>query len=187
MIQGVNLIPAPHRLHHQRKRRIRGWVFGGSIYFCLLAAVWSFARVSWGGGAALAGQLSQTERRIERTEQSIESLRPRWQRVRATLAASRGISEQPDWSLLLSLLAGQLADDAALTRCQLEPAEDGGYRLHLAGLAGSMEAVSDYLLELERLGLFDRVQLLDTSRRPSSGRPLLSFRIECLLRGGEGS
>jgi hypothetical protein len=114
---------------------------------------------------------------------------------------------EPDWSLLMGLIAEALGDDAVLDRFHLLPAEAapasrGGaspraaptdetrtnrsYVLLLGGVSRSQEGVSDFVIRLEDLGLFDRVKLLESRRGAPSGDELVGFDLRCDLGTGEG-
>jgi hypothetical protein len=58
----------------------------------------------------------------------------------------------------------------------------GILRLELSGLGRSQTAVTDFVLHLEQLGLFDRARLMETRREPFLDSQAVAFRIECLLR-----
>ena len=53
--------------------------------------------------------------------------------------------------------------------------------LGLSGLGLSQAAVSQFVLKLERTGLFARVALIDTSRAALDRTDAIAFRIECSL------
>jgi hypothetical protein len=127
----------------------------------------------------------------------------------ATLRASRSISEQPDWSALMALLAAKAGDEIVLKTCLVRPrdldhavasprsqgqgAVDGATGatqpppaepsmvLGLSGLGLSQAAVSQFILRLEGTRLFAKVTLIDTSRASFERMDVVGFRIECSL------
>jgi hypothetical protein len=56
-----------------------------------------------------------------------------------------------------------------------------GFVLNVSGLARSQFGVTQFVLRLERVGLFSKVALLDTSREPFHDADATSFRIECVI------
>ena len=59
--------------------------------------------------------------------------------------------------------------------------------LRLAGVGRSQAAVSQFVLRLEQLGLFDRVTLLDTRREPFGADSAVGFRAVCIMHVREGA
>jgi hypothetical protein len=51
----------------------------------------------------------------------------------------------------------------------------------------SQAAVSQFVLRLEQLGLFDRVTLLDTRREPFGADSAVGFRAVCIMHVREGA
>ena len=187
-VQAVNLLSPARLAARHRRRRIRSWVVGVGMYAALLVAIWMGARVLTGGaGQTLASQIDRTERRITQSKQRMAALQPKLAEARTTLAASRAVGEQPDWSLLLGLLSKLLDERTVLTNCRLEPLDDaprtaeGPYRLHISGMGRTQVAVSAYMLRLEESGLFDKVTLVDTQTEPFRQGEAVGFRIECRL------
>jgi len=118
------------------------------------------------------------------------------------------VGEQPDWGMLLSLLASKLGDDAALSLCSLEPvqplavgvkgpanpgadrAKETGrpqqLKLVLKGNARTQEAASTFVLALEKTGAFDRVNLVET-QRDQKGEVGVAFEVVCEMSdSGDG-
>jgi hypothetical protein len=67
------------------------------------------------------------------------------------------------------------------------PAGESSFQLNLNGLARSPTAVSQFVLRLERAGLFGRVTLRDTGREPFLGGEAVSFRLECSFDDSPGA
>ncbi len=61
------------------------------------------------------------------------------------------------------------------------PGQPGGFVLSASGLAHSQLAVTQFVLRLEKVGLFSKVTLLDTSREPFRDIEATSFRVECVI------
>jgi hypothetical protein len=66
--------------------------------------------------------LRRTEEDIQQSRQAIETCHGELATTRKALQVSRDMQAQPDWSLLLAVLAQQLDDQLVLSACQLAPA-----------------------------------------------------------------
>ncbi len=216
MRRGVNLIPGHRREALRRRRRGRWWAVICLAYAVTLGGAWATLRVA-GGGAdrAIAADLAETRNRVEDLELAIERLGPQLAEARASLAASRTIGGQPNWSVLLNLLAVLLGDDAVLSACELKPIEEPRpprrvveaasdqtaepplqpsetraperYTLRLEGVGRTQAAVADFVLRIERTELFDRVKLVETKKVPFGAEQAVAFEIECRLGQREES
>jgi hypothetical protein len=64
-------------------------------------------------------------------------------------------------------------------------------RVSFSGLARAQDAVSQLVLGVEQLGLFEQVQLLESRRTKFFDQDALAFRIECeisdVARSGGGA
>jgi hypothetical protein len=79
-----------------------------------------------------------------------------------------------------------VGDDAVLRDIQLKPdsAQPRRFTVELRGLATTQPAVSQFVLRLQQIGLFDDVKLLRTGREPVFNTSAVSFEITCVI--GEG-
>jgi hypothetical protein len=115
------------------------------------------------------------------------------------------VGDQPDWGLLLPVVAHHLRGEALLSSCTLTPATDQPappagkpgkadspkprdpgarperFTLALSGLAQSQDAVSGFVAGLEATGVFDRVALAESRRAALGGQEAIAFRVECQL------
>jgi Tfp pilus assembly protein PilN len=122
MTPGVNLIPLHRRRAKARRARSRAWFAIGGAYAVVLFIA----------GAALMltsadvpmKDLRKAASDIERSNQQLTAIRTVLAEAQQTLASARAVSDQPDWSILLVLLAKSQGDDGVLNRCELSPARD---------------------------------------------------------------
>jgi len=162
-------------------------------------------RIWSGGQSALAHEISKTGLQVMKSNRAIMALAPELADAQRKLESSRAIGKQPDWSVLLALLAESLGQEVVLDRCELaaagapigggplrtpsggdkpaRPEGDGRFVFRLSGFGRSQMAVSQFALRLERIGLFDQVRLIKTDRRPFLSGKAVAFRLECLLEG----
>jgi len=187
MTRGVNLVPTARLEARQRRLAIRHAAIGCGAYALALCLGWAALHLAWGGaGGVLDEQIRRHERQIQEARAAAAELEPRLAEARTTLAASRSVSGQPDWSIVLDLLANQLGPDVALSSVVLLPREEGrpgvtGYELRLAGLGRSIPSVSGFVMRLEQTGLFDRLMIRDTEKRTVRDGSAVAFRAEATL------
>jgi len=198
-MQPLNLIPA-RRLEGQRRRRLhRRWsvVCAGYTVVVAAAAATTLA-VDSRSGSGVQSRLNAAGADLDRASADVSRVRLELDQTNSVLRSSRAIAEQPDWSSLLALIAAKAGDSVTLKGCSVRPRQatsaapaakpgkpapppDPTLLVNILGLASSQTAVSQFAIRLESTRLFGRVTLLDTSREPFAGTPLVSFRIECTL------
>ena len=198
----VNLIPTGYREAQQRRRRTRAWftIFGG--YAIILAVAYVGAASALGDGGSTLADLARTTQQVEELSRCANMLKIQLRDAQLKLGVARTVGDQPDWSLLLAIL-GKLSDDQIVLRsCRLEilaesrillpagpkpasqPAAPNGptkFTLTLTGLGKAQADVTNFVLRLEKLGLFDRVDLLQSLREPVANGEATAFKIECAL------
>ena len=207
MNRSINLIPAPRRRAKACRARLRNWLTACIGYGGLLAVIALVCQASWRSRpAALADEITRTEERIRTSERTIADLKKELAANQWKLDSCLAVGKQPDWSILLAVLADCLGDEIVLKTCQLTPAGDsptkrpsasakdpaaprargdGGFVFLLSGLGRSQTAVSQFVLRLESAGLFDRVTLIKTNRETFVKGKAVAFQLECLLTGKE--
>lgn len=197
----VNLIPTRYR--HQRILRARqnGWLRILVIYSMLLTAGYGGWRMIWGNdGQDLTRQLAIAHGDLEVLNRSITRLRAVFSETQGMLRANQAVMGQPDWSLLLALVARLRGEEVILNRCALDAvqaspqtASAGGVEvpstplLQLQGYGKTQTAVSQFSLRLEQTGLFEAVTLLKTNRESLLSGEAIAFRMECRLKIGISS
>ncbi len=205
----VNLIPPQRRRAKAHRRRLFAWIaVDGSIAGALLAAAMVIYLLQ--NSARLPdAELDRVRQQIDQSQKQLVSVRIALAQSQQTADASAAVSNQPDWSALLAVLARSLGDDVVLDRCELMPIAPpeplnlpvaktvalntkasppsppvaDRVALHIGGLARSQDAAAQFILRLQRLGLFERVQLLQTSGQETLSRQAVHFELDCPLRG----
>ena len=188
-MQNVNLIPAPRRQARRRRVLIRRCAIGCAGYALLLAGVGAGALSAWGGGDPVASeQLGRLDQEIQRNEHLLADARGELSARESELAAESQIADQPNWSVLFSLLASKAQDQIILRSLQLKPAPDSGENspparliVSAGGVSRSPLAAQQYVLRLEKTGLFNRVTLVETHRESFLTSDAAAFQIECVL------
>ncbi len=194
----INLIPESRQLARRRRVRCRVWVVSAVGYTALVvAACIVFRGLSTNKDTTTLGEeLAGIDAELAQIEQEQSQLKPELADQRLILASGRSITDQPDWSLLLSYLADEvLGDSVTLSGCTLAPvagsdetdsSEQVSVILTLNGHAKTTPAVSQFVLRLEELGLFDRVSLARTNREPFLDGQAIAFEAQCLMSSAGG-
>ena len=189
----VNLIPRSRRLARQKRTRYRVWSVGWTAYSFVLIVVCMTVYGVRPSADLLAAteELTALENELAELESDRRSLLPELAEQQLILSSSRSISDQPDWSMLLSYLANDLLnEEIVLSACTFEPVEgakqdgelgDRPLELKLIGYAKSTPAASQFVLRLERSLLFDKVMLSRTQLEPFMNGQAIAFEIVCVV------
>lgn len=200
----INLIPGYRRAQQQFRHKMRWWLRVGGGYGVTLMVVLGSAYAVWAGdGDVLAKKLTDTEARIERTQDSIFKLRKQLALCHTQLQTNEILRNQPDWSRLLLVIGEAVGEEVALNTCMLSTLDDKQgqimeatgvkagdvsnevilqerqYKLKISGYSRTQTAVSLFVLRLERLELFSSVRLEKSRRQEFLGEPAVAFAIEC--------
>ncbi|MHC5022371.1 MAG: PilN domain-containing protein [Planctomycetota bacterium] len=199
-----DFIPLSRRQVRRRTRRVRTWTNVCLAYVGLaIASCAVLILIGWrADGRAVDDELERTIHRIRETDDIVTDMRRQVAEVEQTLAAAKRIGGQPDWSVLLAVLAEETDDAVVLRRCAVAPA--GGERdragatgtapvqftVNVSGFGRSQQAVSRYVLRLEEVGLFQSVTLTGSKREPFLRGYAVAFDVHCTLddpgNGDEG-
>lgn len=196
----INLIPKQRRLTRQRRARTKLW-FGvvlGYAATALMVGLVFGAMATPRDLTSLGEELTSLDSELAGLQQQQENLRPKLSEQQLILAAGRSITDQPDWSLLLNYLADEvLGDHIVLTGCSLaldqsaveaEDYNDTPLALTVSGFAKTTPDVSQFVLRLEQMSLFDKVTLINTQREPFLSDQAIAFEARCVLEpGGKGA
>ena len=201
----VNLVPDARLAKKRRRVRLRVWTALCLAYALVLVAMSAGGYVIWSGGdVALANELEAVGEQAKDYQFSIDTLQQELAEAEAALQASRAMGNQPDWSTLLVLLAQKLGDEIVLDGCKLSPLaeqEDPSgaktaspklsakdiplgqrrYCLKLSGFGRTQTAVSQFVLRLEQIPLFEEVKLVKSNRQDFLSSEAVGFEIECSI------
>jgi hypothetical protein len=202
-------MPAPRRQAKACLARMRHWFAVGGAYVGMLVFICITCHITWGVDEdPLAAEINHVTDRIGTLGRSIAGLQEQSTASRRKLDASRGVGQQPDWSVMLKLVADGLGNEVVLKSCELneiaiaqesvssrsaEPkisltsiSEDDkqiAFVLNIAGFGRSQTAVSQFVLRMERSGMFDNVRLESTMRKPFLNAKAVAFNLKCRLEG----
>lgn len=193
----INLIP-PERARIRRYRRhLRSWALGAGGYALLLVIVLVVSRAA---GAREDGSVRTALAAIEADRSGVDAIVARLEetlrRKTELLRANLEIAHQPDWGILLAVLADTAHDRVVLRRCRLAPARsegpssadgpdatdaEGRFLVQLEGMGRTQDDVSEFVLRLEGISLFRDVTVQDTRREPFFDDDVVAFRLDLAL------
>lgn len=194
MIQ-PNLLPASVKDRMIQRRRLVVWIKGTGALAVLGVVVCVVAGVYLGDlDAPVRKELQSVQSVINQLEASEASAIARIATVTHELGVAEDIAGQPNWSVLLGVLAAGLNEGAYLERIQtglvLEPdvqiappskAASGPYRVTITGISLLQGDATRYALYLEQCRLFDSVRLVATRPRPDVDSQAVGFEIACVI------
>jgi Tfp pilus assembly protein PilN len=193
---GINLLPVGFITRRRTRSRIRLW-----SRVCTLAALVAVALLVWVAGVLSprgkdrVAQLEESRAALKRAQEEATQGRRQVVEAEAALRANMAVSDLPDWGLLLAVVPAKAGPGVTLTACTLTPRSDGGavrpgrverYQLTIEGVAREARLATDLALELEGLGVFENVKLLETARAVHQGRDVASFKMLCVVQDSAG-
>ncbi|MBE3095678.1 MAG: hypothetical protein IMZ44_00950 [Planctomycetes bacterium] len=204
-MKSINFIPSYRIVAQQRRNRVRWWITAIAVSLVLeLGGIVCGYGIWRGGRMVLAGELTKTATTIASADRAIRMLQSELAAQEATLKASQDVQSQPDWSVLLALLARSLGDGAVLRRCELKPVQPAAvasqasaaspapagpvgdataFSLKIGGCGRTVADVLKFAEGLERAGLFDQIRLVKTDTQPLLAGTAVGFEMECALTG----
>jgi Tfp pilus assembly protein PilN len=205
-MKSINLIPAQRRQAKASRGRIVKWGVGLGFYcIVILVGCLAYRHYATGDNWGIEGQVSKADNHLKSVKGAMATLGAGAAKSRQEFGTVEALAQQPDWSLMFDLMSRSLGENVVLQSCRLEPLGllDKGpkgadkadkktdnspkpARVDLAGVAKGQSDMSDYVLRLEKLGIFDKVRLIQTTPQTFMGGKAASFRLECILAGGEG-
>ncbi len=202
MMPSGNLIPAARLLKRQRRRLVRRWGLVVVSYALAMGVAIPVASYALAPSEALGKELEVVQRKAQASEARLVVTREALAEARATLNATRLVENQADWSILLAVLSEALGEDTVLKRCHLvdetvtspkvpmrkasgassdAPEEEVAYVVELNGYGMSQSAVSQFVLRLERSGVFSQVTLQESRREAFLRDQAIAFRLRCVM------
>lgn len=201
----VNLIPPTRIARKRRNAKIRLWTAICGTYLIVLTALALSAHAFWKDTDDSAiEELAFTNERIEGYNTKISELNKNLTSIKAELEAGRVISCQPNWTKLFVLVGDELKEDVVLKNCQLIATKgnngnvanssqnvkasspdtflaDRRFKLELSGFGRSQTSVSQFVLRLEQMEMFDSVELVNSRRQNFMNNEAVTFNIECRI------
>ncbi len=188
MGSGVNLIPYGVRQARRERKHARRGLRVTAVYLTLLlggtVAYTSLTSRSQADARAAADRLATVSERAAMLDQ--QALRTGVQLVETTrrVEGSRVLSERPDWSTLLRLVAQLAGPEVILGGLSVQTTGHritAGASVEVRGIATDPAQASAFVLRLEDSGLFDAVTLASSGREPYAQLTATSFVLRCAL------
>lgn len=123
-MNSVNLIPAPRLAAQKRRVHLRRCAAGCCAWAVASALAAGAAHAMWrqAEDPQFEERLAAVSDDIERTGRAIATAKAQLAAAQSTLRANEAIASQPDWSILLAVLARGIGDDVVLRSCHVHPA-----------------------------------------------------------------
>jgi hypothetical protein len=180
----VNLIPTPRRERVRRAAHLRRWGFvAGALTAVVLVGVFVAHVARWSDHRDVLERRDRLATLVQSAEQDLAGLQGELAGAMARQRASEAVGRRADWSVLLALLAETKGEDIALRRCRLAPGQETVQRggLQIEGYGLTQQAVSQFVIRLEQVGLFRTVKLTETRREPLGTGHAVAFRVESVF------
>jgi hypothetical protein len=187
----VNLVPAFLRQRRRLRLRRQAWtgvVVAYTTALIVLYGTWRLAVVT--SPVNLASDVTRIEAEINEKTADVQHLRGQLAEDRSAIRVSSSMASQPDWGILLALLAKTRSADIVLKRCDLSaPGEllsadakvaPAASVLRIAGIGTNQAAVTHFALRLEQTGLFESIEPVSNRETFDHGE-VVGFRFECRL------
>lgn len=180
-----NLLPPHRQAAKHRHSATRRWVLINTVYAVLLAMA----------GGAYAYSMSPTETPIAaaadvgKLNARLVSIRQQTVTLNTNLHSILEVTERPDWSVMLRIIAQSLGDDLVLNVVDTSPANAATAaaepkKVVLTGVGRSQAAVTQFVLRIESLRLFGHVRLAQTAAQSLRGTEGVGFQLICTLPEG---
>lgn len=190
-----NLLPASIKDQMIQRRRLLIWIRSAGALAVLGVIACVVAGVYLGDlDTPVREELRSVQSVINQLEASEASALARIATVTHELGVAEDIAGQPNWSVLLGVLAAGLNEGAYLERIetalvlapdvQIAPpskAASGPYRVRITGISLLQGDATRYALYLEQCRLFDSVRLVATRPRPDVDAQAVGFEIACVI------
>lgn len=200
----VNLLPRHRRAKLRTQRHLRLWAGSLGVYTAILSAAVAGAAIFAPPHATSIEQaLVRTDRLIAQREAELDRRQSAARAIATDLRLVEAVGKQPDWSILLRLVAAELGEETALSAWSVEPIagtasatqssgttgtpragsvpqvlqEPAGYSMRVVGMAPSHAVVTDAVLRLEDTGLFRSVRLESARQDVRGSTRFASFTI----------
>jgi len=189
-----NLLPAPIKERVQVRHRLTVWIQSNIVLAILGVVACVVAGVLLRDmDEPVREELQQVKSVINRLEASEAAAFRQIETVTHELGVAEDIAGQPDWSILLGVLAAGLTDGAYLETLTTSIIEHdsgldvpppgntamGPYRVTVTGVSLLQGDATRYALFLEQCRLFDSVRLVATQPRPDVNERAVGFEILC--------
>lgn len=182
-LASVNLLPAERRLRRTLGVAWRRWAT--AVALLSLVSIGPAAATAW----TMTDPANELRSRSERAARSLRDLEADGPRLRARLADLQRqdsvlglMDDRADWRPVLAAVA-EAGRRARFERIDCELDRSGPtITIRMIGMVESMGATRDLVLSFERLGVFDSVTLVGSSKVGLVNRDVVRFEIRAIAR-----
>lgn len=188
MIVKPNLLPVPIIHARSRRKRMLRWSTALTCEAAVLTAVCLYANASSESEVSIPKEaISATVSQIDLLNGELDEARASLETIRQRIAIANTVTQRPEWSVVVALVAEHGAGLVTVESMQL--AAGGGresgevvYRLVFVGIAESQTDLTSFVQRLKGVGLFDKVQVSETRQaRSAESSTRVRFTVESTL------
>jgi len=171
-------------------------MIGTASYCAIILLLIAGSRIlSIDPGIAIAQKIKNAKEKISDENSQLKKIERHVLISEKSLVANQQLQNQPNWSILLKLVSIQMSDDIILIRCNLSPyfnnhkkttqkqREPKRYYFIIEGQAKNQGEINDFILKIEKIKIFDRVDLVGSKKSNFSGIKSIHFILKCHLDG----
>jgi hypothetical protein len=187
-----NLLPRSLLAQRVRRRRVRQWLAVAALESALLTVACLVLRIETSDAVSgMDSTIRSTGDQINLMSDAIAGSRVELADLERRMAITSEVDRQPDWAIVLAMVAKKGADVVRLESCQLLPgvAQPGGdieYRFTILARCPTRSDLTRFVQDLEAMGVFSRIKVVETRTvtDPVAG-PAVRFTLESsFLEGG---
>ena len=187
----INMVPLRRKIARLRRRCMKNWAAAIASTLLLVGLPGAYI----GGNAAfsdpaIGSQIEQVKSQLTANQLVIPRLQAELEQLRAEQEVLNLVKNRVHWQDVFSLLVGATHEDIRFTGLA---AVGGGVEgadpiaIRIDGMASSQSAARSFVVELEKLGLFDTVELEHTNRRVIREQEVIEFQIFTRVNGAKSS
>ncbi len=186
--------PKPKRIERARHKCTRIAIFAVATYSAIASTTGSAVRMTWGSGNHnLEGELSDISQLVINQSNLLGEYEMRLAKAKLKLSIFRSVSDHPDWSILMAMVGSQITDENQISLFKLEKRitaetsqaknsrSNESYQVSIQGKSGSLKGISQFLINLEQLGIFKQVKLLETKGLETDENIAVQYSILCSI------
>ena len=180
MSHAVSFIPAPRRISRAQQTRRSLWLVVNATAAALCVGAIGVSRSMHQQSVVSAANANEAaQARLDGIIDEQVMLAERLGVIDSRLLAHAEATEHPDWSILLGFISRICGDSIVLEGFVLEQGEGTEhYEIAIAGVGRTQNAVTRFLLALERSGVFSNTALVKSGRAAEGA---FTFAIACRI------
>ena len=180
-IPTINLVPSSVLRGRTQRRLMTRWAIAVAATVAFVGLPGAYL----GGNAALSDPMMGAQ--IERVREQLGANKAEIPRLQARIGVLEEkrqtldlVRNRIDWQSLFAHVVSVSGEQIYFTAIQ---ADGGGIegtdplRIQVSGLATSQTDTRSFVVQLEQLGIFDRVELLRTARQELEGQEVIEFQV----------